>query len=65
MRIRNINTCGIKSLFSLLCDTKVKKDVEIGLSDGINVEIKEGVKEGDKIKVWNKVREEETNEENN
>lgn len=42
-----------------------KKDVEIGLSDGINVEIKEGVKEGDKIKVWNKVREEETNENGN
>ncbi|TNJ41921.1 efflux RND transporter periplasmic adaptor subunit [Tamlana fucoidanivorans] len=31
-----------------------KKDVELGLSDGINVEIVEGVKEGDKIKVWNK-----------
>ncbi len=36
-------------------DGKFKKvDVEIGLSDGINVEILEGVKEGDKIKVWNK-----------
>jgi HlyD family secretion protein len=31
-----------------------KVDVELGLSDGINVEILEGVKEGDKIKVWNK-----------
>lgn len=31
-----------------------KQDVKIGLSDGINVEILEGVKEGDKIKVWNK-----------
>ncbi|WP_298550003.1 efflux RND transporter periplasmic adaptor subunit [uncultured Algibacter sp.] len=31
-----------------------KEDVELGLSDGINVEITEGVKEGDKIKVWNK-----------
>ncbi|WP_298532757.1 efflux RND transporter periplasmic adaptor subunit [uncultured Algibacter sp.] len=31
-----------------------KKDVELGLSDGINVEITEGVEEGDKIKVWNK-----------
>jgi HlyD family secretion protein len=37
-------------------DGKFKKvDVEIGLSDGINVEILEGVKEGDKIKVWNKI----------
>lgn len=31
-----------------------KKNVELGLSDGINVEITEGVEEGDKIKVWNK-----------
>jgi HlyD family secretion protein len=31
-----------------------KKDVELGLSDGINVEILEGIEEGDKIKVWNK-----------
>ena len=35
-----------------------KKNVELGLSDGINVEITEGVKEGDKIKVWNKASEE-------
>lgn len=31
-----------------------KKDVELGLSDGINIEILEGIEEGDKIKVWNK-----------
>ena len=36
-------------------DDKYKKqDVTLGLSDGINVEITEGVKEDDKIKVWNK-----------
>ena len=35
-----------------------KKNVEIGLSDGINVEITDGVKEGDKIKVWNKASKE-------
>jgi len=35
-----------------------KIDVELGLSDGINVEILDGVKEGDKIKVWNKASEE-------
>ncbi|XCF06713.1 efflux RND transporter periplasmic adaptor subunit [Tamlana crocina] len=36
-------------------DNKFKKeDVELGISDGINVEIKDGVKEGEKIKVWNK-----------
>lgn len=39
-----------------------KENVTIGLSDGINVEITEGVKEGDKIKVWNKVSKEEDNE---
>lgn len=31
-----------------------KENVELGISDGINVEILDGVKEGDKIKVWNK-----------
>lgn len=31
-----------------------KVNVELGISDGINVEITEGLKEGDKIKVWNK-----------
>ena len=43
-----------------------KVNVELGLSDGINVEITDGVKEGDKIKVWNKGKEEEeeTEEEN-
>ncbi|MFD1616525.1 efflux RND transporter periplasmic adaptor subunit [Gelatiniphilus marinus] len=36
-------------------DNKYRKEnVTLGLSDGINVEITEGVKEGDKIKVWNK-----------
>ena len=45
------------------------KNVEIGISDGINVEILEGVTENDKIKVWNIVAdddkqdiEEETND---
>lgn len=39
-----------------------KQDVELGLSDGINVEITEGVKEGDKIKVWNKASKDNENE---
>ena len=30
-----------------------KKNVKLGLSDGINVEVLEGVSEDDKIKVWN------------
>ena len=42
-----------------------KVDVELGLSDGINVEITDGVKEGDKIKVWNKAKEENNDDENN
>jgi len=39
-----------------------KKNVTIGLSDGINVEITEGVEEGDQIKVWNKAFEENNDE---
>ena len=35
------------------------KEVEVGISDGINVEILKGIKEGDKIKVWNSVEEDE------
>ncbi len=31
-----------------------RKDIEIGISDGINVEILSGISEEDKIKVWNK-----------
>ena len=39
------------------------KNVEIGISDGINVEIIDGIKEGDKIKVWNKASEENNEDE--
>ena len=39
------------------------KNVEIGISDGINVEIIEGLEEGDKIKVWNKASEENNEDE--
>ncbi|WGD35424.1 efflux RND transporter periplasmic adaptor subunit [Olleya sp. YS] len=42
-----------------------KQNVELGLSDGINVEITEGVKEGDKIKVWNKASKEDNDEDDN
>ncbi len=31
-----------------------RKDVEIGISDGINVEIVSGISEDDKVKIWNK-----------
>ena len=45
-------------------DGKFKKiNVDLGLSDGINVEIKDGLKEEDKIKVWNKAADEEDEEE--
>ena len=40
-----------------------KQDVTLGLSDGINVEITEGVKKGDKIKVWNKASKDNEDEE--
>ncbi|MBT8297828.1 MAG: efflux RND transporter periplasmic adaptor subunit [Maribacter sp.] len=33
-----------------------RKDVELGISDGIFVEIKSGVSQEDKIKVWNEVK---------
>ena len=39
------------------------KNVEIGISDGINVEIIEGLEEGDKNKVWNKASEENNEDE--
>ena len=42
-----------------------KENVTLGLSDGINVEITEGVKKGDKIKVWNKASKDNEDEENN
>ena len=31
-----------------------RKDIKIGISDGVNVEIISGISEDDKIKVWNK-----------
>jgi len=33
-----------------------RKDLELGISDGINVEVISGVSEGDKIKVWNQLK---------
>jgi len=33
-----------------------RRDVELGISDGINVEIKSGISESDKIKVWNQIK---------
>ncbi|TYB72205.1 efflux RND transporter periplasmic adaptor subunit [Bizionia gelidisalsuginis] len=42
-----------------------KKNVELGISDGINIEITDGVKEGDKIKVWNKALKDNNDEDEN
>jgi len=33
-----------------------RKDVELGVSDGIFVEVKEGISKDDKIKIWNQVK---------
>ena len=33
-----------------------RRDIELGISDGIHVQINSGIKEGDKIKVWNEVK---------
>jgi len=40
-----------------------RKDVELGISDGIFVEVKSGVGEDDKIKIWNAVQSEENTDE--
>jgi HlyD family secretion protein len=36
-------------------DSFDKKEIKLGISDGVNVEILEGVTEDDEIKIWNKV----------
>ena len=33
-----------------------RRDIELGISDGIHVQIISGIKEGEKIKVWNEVK---------
>ena len=33
-----------------------RKNVELGISDGINVQVKSGIKKTDKIKVWNQIQ---------
>ena len=33
-----------------------RRDIELGISDGINVEIKSGITLEDAIKVWNKIK---------
>lgn len=38
-----------------------RRDIELGISDGINVEIKSGLTEEDKVKVWNKTEPEKRN----
>ncbi len=40
-----------------------RKDIELGISDGINVEIVSGVTADDEIKIWNKTRKDDKNEE--
>ena len=47
-------------------DQKFEKiDVVLGISDGINVEILEGLKDGDNIKVWNKASKDNEDKEDN
>ena len=43
--------------------TYKKVKVTLGISDGINIEILKGIKEGDKVKVWNKVTEKDKEQE--
>ncbi|MCA0932003.1 efflux RND transporter periplasmic adaptor subunit [Lutimonas saemankumensis] len=39
-----------------------RKDLELGISDGINVEIVSGITEEDEIKIWNKTRKDDQNQ---
>jgi len=34
-----------------------RKDVELGISDGVNVEILKGITATDEVKIWNKAKE--------
>ena len=36
----------------------IRKDVELGISDGVNAELLSGLAKSDKIKVWNKASKE-------
>lgn len=42
-----------------------RKDIELGISDGINVEIITGITEDDEIKIWNKTKKDDEEENNN
>jgi HlyD family secretion protein len=44
-------------------DTFERKELELGISDGINVEIISGITKDDHIKIWNKTSKEDTEEE--
>ncbi len=33
-----------------------RRDIELGISDGINVEVKSGITKEDNIKVWNQLK---------
>ena len=39
-----------------------RRDVKLGISDGVNVEILEGVSEGEAVKVWNRTEKRGDNE---
>ncbi len=44
-------------------DSFERRDLELGISDGINVEIVSGVTEEDEIKIWNKTEKPDEEEE--
>lgn len=46
-------------------DAFERKDITLGVSDGIHVEIKDGITKDDAIKVWNEIKEEEKEGDNN
>ncbi len=40
-----------------------KREIKLGISDGINVEVLDSISEGDKIKIWNKATKKKEDEE--
>ena len=62
----NFNRITEKPYVEILTDNGafITKNVGIGISDGINVEISKGLELSDQIKVWNKASEENNDDEN-
>jgi len=45
-------------------DTYEKRELELGVSDGVNIEVKSGITAEDQLKIWNKAKKDEKNNNN-